>query len=68
MKAHRRLIRLGPDVRRLLAAQEAAPPEARVVQRLQEVAALQDRGDDTVTKILIGHLDKRNIFTGLLIG
>ncbi len=37
---------LEPDVGGLFAAEEAAPPEARVVERLQEVTALQDTGDD----------------------
>jgi hypothetical protein len=37
---------LEPDVGGLFAAKEAAPPETRVVERLQEVTALQDTGDD----------------------
>lgn len=40
----------------LLAAQIAAPPEARVVKSLQEVAALQDGGDDAGPQVLTGHL------------
>ncbi len=37
---------LEPDVGGLFAAEEAAPPETRVVERLQKVTALQDTGDD----------------------
>jgi hypothetical protein len=40
---------LEPDVGGLFAAEEAAPPEARVVERLQEVTALQDTGDDATS-------------------
>ena len=59
MEAHRRLhllLLLGAG----LAAEIAAPPEPGVVERLQEVTALQNGGDDAAPQVLARHLTNIN--------